>query len=191
MEGWNRNHWFDQTGLPWVQPSPNLPTPDSTVVYPGMVLLEGTCLSEGRGTTRPFELIGAPFIRSRQYAEALNGLRLPGVWFRPAHFQPTFQKWAGQMCGGVQIHVLNRDEFEPLLAGIAVISTACALYPGLFNWRKPPYEYEDRKMPIEIICGGPDIPEMIIRGTPIEEIKQSWKNDVDEFLRQRSPYLLY
>ena len=191
MDGWLRGQWFDQTGLPWVQPSPNLPTPDSAIVYPGMVLLEGTCLSEGRGTTRPFELIGAPFIRSRPYADALNSLHLPGVWFRPAHFQPTFQKWEGKMCGGVQIHVLDRDRFEPYLTGIAVLATARELYPGSFEWRNPPYEYEMEKLPIEILCGGHAIPEMIDCGTPLDQVRQSWQDDVSRFFRQREPYLLY
>ncbi len=191
MVGWNRDYYFDQTGLPWVLPSPNLPTMDSTVVYPGMVLLEGSCLSEGRGTTRPFELIGAPFIRSRQYAEALNSLHLPGVQFRPAHFQPTFQKWAGQMCGGVQIHVLDRNAYEPYLTGIAILSVAKALYPESFEWRKPPYEYELEKLPIEILCGGTEIPEMIMRGIPMNQVRQSWQTELEQFRSRRKPYLLY
>jgi uncharacterized protein YbbC (DUF1343 family) len=191
MDGWCRDNWFDQTGLPWVQPSPNLPTIDSAIVYPGTVLVEGTCLSEGRGTTRPFELIGAPFIESRKYAAYLNELNLPGVRFRPAYFQPTFQKWAGEMCGGVQIHVGNREAFEPYLTGIAVISVARALYPESFKWRNPPYEYEYEKLPIEILCGGKTIPDLILRGAPPHEIRQSWQDDVAAFLRQRAPYLLY
>jgi uncharacterized protein YbbC (DUF1343 family) len=191
MEDWRREYWFDSTGLPWVQPSPNLPTLDSTVVYPGSVLIEGTCLSEGRGTTRPFEMIGAPFINSRDFAARLNALGLPGVLFRPSYFQPTFQKWAGTMCGGVQIHVANRDIFEPYLTGIAVISAACALYPEFFEWRNPPYEYEHEKLPIEILCGSGEIPKMIRKGTPLDEIRKTWQNDMADFLRRRSPYLLY
>lgn len=191
MEGWDRACWYDQTGLPWVQPSPNLPTLDSATVYPGMVLVEGTNLSEGRGTTRPFELVGAPFIDSRRYAARLNELKLPGVRFRPAWFQPTFQKWAGEMCGGVQIHVTDREAFEPYLAGIAVISAAHDLYPESFAWRTPPYEYENEKMPIEILCGGRGIPDMINNRTPVDQIRQSWEEDVASFLRRRSPYLLY
>jgi uncharacterized protein YbbC (DUF1343 family) len=191
MEGWHRDYWFDQSGLPWVQPSPNLPTIDSAVVYPGSVLIEGTCLSEGRGTTRPFEIIGAPFINSRIFAAQLNNLRLPGVWFRPANFLPTFQKWAGQMCGGVQIHVRDREIFEPYLTGIAVLSVARDLYPNQFAWREPPYEYEYRKLPIEILCGGNKIPEGIWNGTSPDQIGQSWQDDVSAFLRQREPYLLY
>jgi uncharacterized protein YbbC (DUF1343 family) len=191
MDGWRRDYWFDQTGLPWVQPSPNLPTIDSAIVYPGAVLIEGTCLSEGRGTTRPFELVGAPFIESRKYAAYLNALELPGVWFRPAYFQPTFQKWAGEMCGGAQIHVRNRETFEPYLTGIAVISAARALYPESFKWRNPPYEYEYEKPPIEILCGGKTIPDQISRGAAPIEIRQSWQADVAAFLSRRAPYLLY
>jgi uncharacterized protein YbbC (DUF1343 family) len=191
MEGWRRDFWFDQTHLPWIQPSPNLPTLDSATVYPGMVLLEGTRISEGRGTTRPFELIGAPFIQSRRYAEYLNGFRLPGVYFRPACFQPTFNKWMGEICGGAQVHVKDRNRFEPYLTGIAVISGARSLYPGFFQWQNPPYEYEFEKMPIEIICGGAEIPDMIERGAPWDQIRQSWQNDLDDFIRLREPYMLY
>jgi uncharacterized protein YbbC (DUF1343 family) len=191
MEGWKRNCWFDQTGLPWIQPSPNLPTLDSATVYPGMVLVEGTQLSEGRGTTRPFEFIGAPYVRSSRYAEHLNLAGLPGVQFRPAYFQPAFQKWAGQMCGGIQIHVNNRDTFEPYLTGIAVISAARNLYPESFQWRNPPYEYEYEKLPIQILCGGKEIPEMIESGAPLDQIRQSWQDDVGKFLIRRKKYLLY
>jgi uncharacterized protein YbbC (DUF1343 family) len=191
MQGWKRQDWFDQTGLPWIQPSPNLPTLDSATVYPGSVLVEGTCLSEGRGTTRPFELIGAPFIGSRPYAERLNALDLPGVRFRPAYFEPTFQKWAGQMCGGIQIHVTDRERFEPYLTGIAVISVARSLYPESFRWREPPYEYETKKLPIEILCGERKIVDMILREASWGEIRQSWQADIETFRRQRAPYLLY
>jgi len=191
MEGYERKYWYDQTGLPWIQPSPNLPTLDSATAYAGLVLVEGTCLSEGRGTTRPFELIGAPFIQSRVYAESLNALELPGVWFRPAHFEPTFQKWKSEMCGGVQIHVTDREAFEPYLTGIAAISTAKSLYPDSFQWRKPPYEYEREKLPIEILCGGKEIPRMIDFGMPIIKIRQSWQSDIASFMQKRKPYLLY
>jgi uncharacterized protein YbbC (DUF1343 family) len=191
MEGWHRDYWYDQTGLPWIMPSPNLPTLDSATVYPGTVLIEGTMMSEGRGTTRPFELIGAPFINSQVFAEKLNALKLPGVQFRPTNFQTTFQKWMGEMCGGVQIHVLDRELFEPYLTGIALISTAASLYPKAFQWRQPPYEYECEKLPIEILSGGKSIPRMIQNGIAIEQIRQSWENDVSTFRKQREPYLLY
>ena len=191
MRGWRRRWWFDQTGLPWVLPSPNLPTLDAATVYPGSVLVEGTCLSEGRGTTRPFELIGAPFLNARACAARLNALDLPGVRFRPAHFQPTFQKWAGAMCGGVQIHVTAREVFEPYCTGISVIAGARALCPDSFEWRTPPYEYETEKLPIEILCGCRQIPDMILNGAAPDRIRRSWRQDVDGFLRRRPPYLLY
>jgi uncharacterized protein YbbC (DUF1343 family) len=191
MQGWRRSQWFDQTGLPWIMPSPNLPTLDSATVYPGMVLVEGTLLSEGRGTTRPFELLGAPYINARMLAEHLKGLQLPGVLFRPVHFEPTFQKFAGVMCGGVQLHVVDRDRFEPFLAGVAVISAVKELYPNSFQWRRPPYEYETRKMPIEILCGGNRIPRQIDDGTPPGEIRRGWLEAVARFRTLREPYLLY
>ncbi|MGA2261890.1 MAG: DUF1343 domain-containing protein [Acidobacteriota bacterium] len=191
MRGWHRGQWFDETGLPWVMPSPNLPTLESATVYPGMVLIEGTLLSEGRGTTRPFEFVGAPYINARSLADCLNGLHLPGVVFRPAFFEPTFQKYAKMMCGGVQLHVQDRDIFEPFLTGIAVISSIKSLYPESFQWRQPPYEYESQKMPIEILCGGDSIPRMMDAGNPLKEIRQSWQEDVDYFLTQRRAYLLY
>ncbi len=191
MEGWRRADWFDSTGLHWVPPSPNLPTPDSTVVYPGMVLVEGTMLSEGRGTTRPFEFIGAPYIQAREYAARLNALGLPGVFFRAAHFQPTFQKWAGMTCGGVQVHVTDRLAFEPYLTGIMSISVARGMYPQSFAWREPPYEYEYRRLPIEILCGAETILPLIEREASPEEFRASWRGDVAHFLRQRQPYLLY
>jgi len=191
MEGWRRGMWFDDTGLPWVMPSPNLPTLDAAVVYPGMVLMEGTGVSEGRGTTRPFEYVGAPYINARTLADRLHGLGLPGVFFRAIYFEPTFQKHAGAMCGGVQLHVSDRLRFEPFLTGIAVISTIRSLYPDSFRWREPPYEYEERKMPIEILCGGNLVPRQIEAQTPIQEIRQSWQEDLARFRTLRQPYLLY
>ncbi len=191
MQGWKREWWFDQTGLPWIQPSPNLPTLDSATVYPGMVLVEGTWLSEGRGTTRPFELVGAPFINSRSYAEYLNRLALPGIFFRPVYFQPTFQKWAGHVCGGVQLHVIEREKFEPYLTGIAVVSAARALYPESFTWRDPPYEYEYQKMPIEILCGDRKIVDMIESNASCDEIRKTWQKDIEAFCQIRRSYTLY
>jgi uncharacterized protein YbbC (DUF1343 family) len=191
MEGWRRDAWFDGTGLPWVQPSPNLPTLDSATVYPGMVLFEGTNISEGRGTTRPFEIIGAPYIQSKRYADFLNGLGLAGVYFRPVSFQPTFHKWANEVCGGVQVHVENRDSFEPYLTGIAAVAAARSMYGNFFKWRDPPYEYEYDKLPIEIICGCRNIPAMIERGISPDAVRPSWREDLEEFAQKRERYLLY
>ncbi len=191
MQGWRRRQWFDETGLPWIMPSPNLPTLGSATVYPGMVLMEGTLVSEGRGTTRPFEMVGAPYINARTLTERLNELRLPGVIFRSAYFEPTFQKHAGKICGGVQLHVQNRDLLEPYLTGIAVIQMIRSLYPDAFQWRQPPYEYESRRMPIEILCGGHTIPAQIEAGTSLDEIRQAWHQDVADFKELRKDYLLY
>jgi uncharacterized protein YbbC (DUF1343 family) len=191
MSGWRRSFWYDQTGLPWIMPSPNLPTLETATVYPGMVLVEGTRLSEGRGTTRPFEFMGAPFVSSSLLAERLNGMYLPGVHFRPVYFEPTFHKWAGDLCGGVQIHVVDRLVFEPYLTGIVGISTVKTLCPQSFAWRDPPYEYEYEKSPIEILCGGRGIPRLIEEGAPPNAVRDSWQGDVSHFLRRREPYLLY
>jgi len=191
MEGWNRNAWFDQTGLHWIQPSPNLPSLESTTVYPGMVLFEGTQISEGRGTTRPFEFIGAPFVESRQYAAHLNRLNLEGVYFRPVFFQPTFDKWEGNVCGGVQVHVTDRDVFKPYITGIAALAGLRSMYAEEFEWLKPPYEYEYEKMPIEIICGCREIPEMIEQGVSLDKISQYCRQGSEQFEKTRAPYLLY
>jgi uncharacterized protein YbbC (DUF1343 family) len=157
MKNWARAMWFDQTGLPWVMPSPNMPTLDTATVYPGMCLLEGTNISEGRGTTRPFEIFGAPFIDAEAFCRELNILKLPGVFFRENYFQPTFHKFAGEMCGGAQLHVIDRDIFRPFQTGIEIIRCIRKLYPDSFAWKQPPYEYEREKLPIQILLGGPAV----------------------------------
>ena len=155
MKNWERAMWFDQTALPWVMPSPNMPTLETATVYPGMCLFEGTNISEGRGTTRPFEIFGAPFIDAEKLCTDLNKLRLPGVFFRENYFQPTFQKFAGQLCRGAQIHVIDREQFQPFTTGIEIIRTIRTLHGDQFAWKQPPYEYEMEKLPIEILLGGP------------------------------------
>lgn len=155
VEGWNRAHYHEETGLPWVMPSPNMPTPDTAVVYPGMCLLEGTNISEGRGTTRPFELFGAPWIDGEKLVAALDARRLPGVHFRAAAFEPGFQKHAGRICRGAQMHVTDRGAFQPLRTGLEIIRLVQEMYPKEFEWKRPPYEYEHDKLPIEILCGRP------------------------------------
>ncbi|MEM7014057.1 MAG: DUF1343 domain-containing protein, partial [Verrucomicrobiota bacterium] len=155
MAGWEREMWFDQTGLPFVMPSPNMPTLDTATVYPGMCLLEGTNMSEGRGTTRVFELFGAPWIDADDFAHELNALQLPGAKFRAAGFEPTFQKHAKQVCQGAFLHVLDRDAFLPYATGVEIIRTARRMYPNDFAWKEPPYEYEWEKLAIEMLTGGP------------------------------------
>jgi len=155
MKHWQRTMWFDETGRQWVMPSPNMPTLDTATVYPGMCLLEATNISEGRGTTRPFEIFGAPFINAETLCQELNALRLPGVFFRENYFQPTFHKFAGELCYGAQLHVSDRNAFRPYHAGVEILRTLRKLYPKQFTWKQPPYEYETEKLPIEILLGGP------------------------------------
>jgi uncharacterized protein YbbC (DUF1343 family) len=155
MKNWQRAMWFDQTGLPWVMPSPNMPTLDSATVYPGMCLLEGTNISEGRGTTRPFETFGAPFINAEALTRELNELQLPGAFFRENYFQPTFHKFSGQLCYGAQLHVIDRDSFQPFATAIELIKCVRKRYPEHFAWKQPPYEYELKRLPIEVLIGGP------------------------------------
>ena len=154
MKRWQRRMWFDETGLPWVMPSPNMPTLDTATVYPGMCLLEATNISEGRGTTRPFEIFGAPFVNAETFSQELNALRLPGVFFRENYFQPTFHKFAGELCNGAQLHVTDRNAFRPYHSGVEILRTLRKLYPKQFAWKQPPYEYETEKLPIEILLGG-------------------------------------
>jgi uncharacterized protein YbbC (DUF1343 family) len=155
MKNWEREMWFDHTALPWVMPSPNMPTLDTATVYPGMCLLEGTNISEGRGTTRPFELFGAPFIQSEALCRELNALKLPGVFFRESYFQPTFHKFAGELCNGAQLHVTDRNTFQPFQTGVEIIRMLRKLYSKQFAWKQPPYEYEHEKLPGQILLGGP------------------------------------
>jgi len=191
MEGWRRTDFQDETGLPWVMPSPNLPTLDSTIVYPGQVLLEGTTLSEGRGTTRPFELFGAPWIDPDLLAERLNARAHPGVHFRPLCFLPTFQKHMGQTCGGCQIHVVDRRQFRPVDTAVAVLSACRSLDPARWSWRQPPYEYETRKMPIDILYGSGALRNAIDADTSPEGIVEGWREPLARFLDVRERVLLY
>jgi uncharacterized protein YbbC (DUF1343 family) len=172
-------------------PSPNIPTVDTTVVFPSTVYFEGTQVSEGRGTTRPFEIVGAPYIDSKEYADALSLLELPGIIFRPINFLPTFQKYSNQSCGGVFLHIIEREWFEPVITGLAMVKTIYELYPSDFKWKDTPYEYEYERNPFDVIAGTTKIREMIEKGKSIDEIKLSWKNDVKDFNELRRNYFLY
>jgi uncharacterized protein YbbC (DUF1343 family) len=191
MEGWTRRTYWDATGLPWVMPSPNIPTLDSAIVYPGTVLFEGTMVSEGRGTTRPFELVGAPWIDAERFADAMNALALPGVFFRPAVFEPTFQKHAKQPCGGCQVHVLDRSVFRPVLTGVALLDMFRRFNTSMYAWRQAPYEYEHEKVPFDILSGSDTLRRQIEAETPIAEIAEGWRQDEKTFEKLRSGYLLY
>jgi uncharacterized protein YbbC (DUF1343 family) len=191
MTGWRRHQYADDAGAPWVMPSPNIPTLDSAIVYPGTVLLEGTRASEGRGTTRPFELVGAPWVQAERFAAGLNRRGLPGVHFRAAVFEPTFQKHAKVTCGGCQIHVTDRRRFLPVLTGVAVIEAIRAESPSAFAWREPPYEYEHDKEPIDILAGSPELRQAIDAGASAESIAASWPATHAPFLAARQRCLLY
>ena len=190
-EGWERHMSWIDTGLPWVMPSPNLPTPDSCAVYPGMVLLEGTNLSEGRGTTRPFELFGAPWLDSAALAARLADAQLPGVVLRPCHFEPTFQKHAGTLCGGAQLHVTDSNAFRPVRTAVEILVAARELAPHDFGWRRPPYEYEESLPPIDILWGHAGLREGVDAGAGTDEILAGVEDELDEFGAASERYLLY
>jgi uncharacterized protein YbbC (DUF1343 family) len=191
MDGWTRSMYFDATGLPWVLPSPNIPTLDTAIVYPGAVLFEGTLLSEGRGTTRPFELIGAPWIDGERFAEGMNARRLPGAYFRPVFFEPTFHKQANRLCGGCQIHVTDRKTFEPMRAAVEMLAEFKREAPSEKLWRDPPYEYEHIKPPIDILYGSDRLRTGTDAGEDPAAIMKDWRRDEAAFRELRRKFLLY
>jgi uncharacterized protein YbbC (DUF1343 family) len=177
LRGWRRGAWFDATGLPWVLPSPNMPTLDTAAVYPGACLLEGTSLSEGRGTTRPFEILGAPWIDPEALVAAMAPQELPGLVLRPLTFEPTFQKHAGTVCGGVQLHVTDRRAHRPVLSYLALLTEIRRLWPEHFGWKQPPYEYEHEKLPIDILAGGPELREAVEAGADPRALADRWREE--------------
>ncbi|MCA1590475.1 MAG: DUF1343 domain-containing protein [Acidobacteria bacterium] len=191
MQGWQREFYFEDTGLPFVMPSPNIPTVDTCVVFPATVHIEGTEISEGRGTTKPFELNGAPFIDPWAWVAELEKFNFPGVTFRQTYFQPTFQKHARRTCGGVQIHVTDREKFKPVIVGIAMIKTAYDLYREKFEWKRDAYEYEFGKNPFDVVCGTDKIRKRIEAGVPLMEIEEDWNKRLETFKVLRNEYLLY
>jgi len=192
MENWSRNYFWEDTGLEWVNPSPNMPSEKTALLYPGMCLLEATNVSEGRGTTRPFEILGAPFINPYELVEALENYSLEGVYFRPLYFIPTFNKFAGEKCGGLQIHIRDKKALKPFKIGVVIIKVIKELYPDHFRWREPPYEYEFKKLPIDILAGSNYLREALDKGDSIEEMETWWKLEGEVFNKEvRSKYLIY
>ena len=191
MEGWSRELWFEETDAAWVLPSPNMPTLDSASIFPGTVHLEGTQMSEGRGTTRPFEIVGAPYVEAGELARHLEGFGLPGVKFRATNFLPTFQKHAGVTCGGVQVHVLDREAYRPVLTGVAIVKSCFDLYGESFRWKEPPYEYVFDKNPFDVIAGTDSLRGAIERGDSLDAIKDSWQEGLEAFEKTRAEYMLY
>ncbi len=182
IKGWKRKMWFDETGLPWIIPSPNMPTVETSTVYPGQVFLEGTNISEGRGTTKPFEIFGAPWIDGYELTKKLNSLNLPGVKFREAWFTPTFSKFKGELCGGSQIHILDRNKFKPFETTLHIIKTILEMYPDKLKFHE---EYFDK------IMGNSDIRKLLLKGETVEKIVQSYQKELEEFNEMKKEFLIY
>lgn len=191
MEGWSRSMYFRETGFPWVAPSPNMPTPETALVYPGQVLWEGTNCSEGRGTTLPFELVGAPYWEHETIMRHVERTELPGCILRPLLFQPTSGKWAGQSCVGFQIHVTRPDTFLPYRTSLALLQAVMQCYPEEFSYKEPPYEYEYKRLPMDLILGDRALRQALEGPGSLVEIERSWQAQLDIFLEKRRNYLLY
>jgi uncharacterized protein YbbC (DUF1343 family) len=191
LHGWTRDMLYRQTDLYWVPPSPNLPTPESTLVYPGQVILEGTNLSEGRGTTTPFELWGAPYLKPEALLEFLADKELAGLVLRAARFTPSFDKWQGESCAGFQIHLSDPETYRPYTTSLTLLQAVVTVHGEEFQWISPPYEYEFNHLPIEIILGSTDLHTQLEAGVTIEELERSWEPQLKEFRQLRGPYLLY
>lgn len=190
-EGWKRSQYFDQTGLPWVLPSPNMPTLDTAIVYPGQCLVEGTNLSEGRGTTRPFEICGAPWLDGPKLAHRMNDEKLPGVRFRPVSFRPTFQKHAGQDCGGVQIHVTDRSDFQPVRTSLALLAIMREMSGPKFAWRTEVYEFVRDPIAIDLLFGSGRERNHLEGGKSWRELPKSWESEEAAFAHRRHTVFLY
>ena len=186
MRGWRRGMWYDQTGLPWVPPSPNMPTVETATLYPGTCLIEGTNLSEGRGTTKPFEWIGAPWVDSESWADTLNNLSLTGAHFRPIHFTPTFSKYAHQECHGIQVHVTNRDQFKPIEVALHLIATIQRDSPGQFQFLKNKGRYF-----FDLLAGTDELRSRLMKREAPTEIIGDWEAEATQFTERSRPYLLY
>ena len=191
MIGWRRRQWFDDTALPWVPPSPNMPTLETATVYPGGCLVEGTNLSEGRGTTRPFELVGAPWIDGPALRDRLADRALPGVGFRETSFRPKFHKHAEATCGGVQLHVLDREALRPFRTFLAVLADARALDPGRFAWRTETYEFVDDRPAIDLLLGRAGLREALEDEADLADLEAGWTDDLGRFDAERRRFLLY
>ena len=191
MKGWKRTMFFNDTGLPWIPPSPNLPTPVSAAVYPGQVILEGTNISEGRGTTQPFEIFGAPFINTGKIIFALGGNRLPGIILRPVAFEPTSNKWQGERCEGFQIHITDPVKYKPYLSTLKILHAVYLYHGNEFRWKSPPYEYEIDKYPVDLITGNPSIRTAIENMDKIDDVEKTWQTELEEYLHISRKYYLY
>ncbi len=191
LRGWRRGMYFDETGLPWVYPSPNMPTLDTALVYPGMCLVEATELSEGRGTCRPFEIAGAPGIDPEALAAALAAENLSGCRFRPLYFRPQFQKYSGSTCGGVQIHLTDRRRFDSYLTGVAFLRCVRQIAPAIFAWRQKPYEFVDTIPAIDLLAGDDGLRQGLEASASLAELSAAWAQERAAFEEIRQAVLLY
>lgn len=191
MKGWTRNMYFTDTGLPWIPPSPNLPTPAAAMVYPGQVVWEGTNVSEGRGTTQPFEIFGAPFVDPGRLLEKAGPPESTGVVFRPLAFEPTSNKWKGQLCHGFQLHVVDPAKYAPYRTSLTLLQAVLAHHRKDFQWKDPPYEYEFEKRPIDLILGSRSIRRRIEALEEIEQIEADWQAELNEFKALSREYYIY
>jgi len=191
MAGWDRNMYFNDTGLPWIPPSPNLPTITSAMVYSGQVLWEGTNVSEGRGTSQPFEVFGAPFIDTEKVLSDMGGSNLEGAILRYIVFEPTSNKWKGTLCRGFQIHITDPNKFNPYITSLKLLKSVCSRHKGKFEWKQPPYEYEFERLPIDLILGDKEIRRRIEKNDDIDEIVRYWQDDLNEFIGISKMFHLY
>lgn len=191
MQGWQRRMLFRDTGFPWVFPSPNMPTPETAMVYPGQVIWEGTNISEGRGTTLPFELVGAPFWRCDDIIERLAATPLPGCVLRPLVFEPTSGKWAQTACSGFHLHVTDAALFRPYRTSLALLQAVVQLYPGEFRYKEPPYEYDFERLPMDLILGDGEVRQQLQEGVPIPALEEGWRSGLEKFQELRRGYFLY
>ncbi len=191
MQGWQRTMFFPDTGFPWVYPSPNMPSPQTALVYPGQVIWEGSNISEGRGTTLPFELFGAPFFDQDAIVSLLDRRHMAGCVLRPVVFEPTSGKWAGTPCRGFQIHVTDPHAFRSYRLSLALLGVLLRLYPDEFSYKKPPYEYEFERMPMDLILGDQQVRLALESGADVLELEQAWQPDLDRFESLRRAVFLY
>jgi uncharacterized protein YbbC (DUF1343 family) len=191
LSGWHRKMLWNETGLRWIMPSPNMPFTETVCVYPGQVIWEGTNLSEGRGTCRPFEIFGAPYLDTKSVKRALKPEATAGCYFQEYSFRPTFHKWKGEFCQGFMIHVLDRHNYRPYFTSMAILKTIMDVHQRDFEWEKPPYEYEYKKKPIDIIMGDSSLRRDLESGASLSTIREKWLPDLESFIQWRKPHLLY
>jgi len=191
MHGWRREMLWDKTGLKWMMPSPNMPFLETAYVYPGQVIWEGTNLSEGRGTCRPFEIFGAPYLDPKSIKEVIEPEATRSCFLQEYSFRPTFQKWKGELCKGFMLHVIDPHTYRPYLTSVALLNAIMEIHKKDFRWKNPPYEYERERKPIDLILGDTALRKDLESGTPISRITQNWVADIESFSQWRRPYLLY